>query len=282
MIINGKSLMDNHPILNQLYNFNLKDRQLGIVWLGQSGFLIKSKSAVFLIDPYLSDFAEQWTFGKHNEHIRMHPAPIAPKEIYGVDVVLCTHDHVDHIDPYSIPVLALRNPQTRFVAPLTAKNRILGLYVDESRLDVLSGLDSLEKGPVSVHAIPAAHSQLDYDKENGYPYLSYVIKVDGLTIFHAGDTVPYDKQAKYLSAFNIDVALLPVNGEKDPSLDLLPNFNIHQAVQFAQDINVKLTIPMHYDMFTINTININDFKMAAKDKINFQIVKLGAPLVLSL
>ena len=274
--------MDDHLILNQLYNFNLKDRQLGIVWLGQSGFLIKSKSAVFLIDPYLSDFAEQWTFGKHNEHIRMHPAPIAPKEIYGVDVVLCTHDHVDHIDPYSIPVLALRNPQTRFVAPLTAKNRILGLYVDESRLDVLSGLDSLEKGPVSVHAIPAAHSQLDYDKENGYPYLSYVIKVDGLTIFHAGDTVPYDKQAEYLSTFNIDVALLPVNGEKDPSLDLLPNFNIHQAVQFAQDINAKLTIPMHYDMFTINTIDINDFKMAAKDKINFQIVKLGEPLVLSL
>lgn len=30
--------------------------------------------------------------------------------------------------------------------------------------------------------------------QNGFHFLSYIIQVDGLTLFHAGDTVPYEGQ----------------------------------------------------------------------------------------
>ena len=91
--------MRKNPILEQLYSFELDRGQLAIVWLGQNGFLIRSRNCVFLIDPYLSDFAEQWTYGWKNEHIRMSSIPVQAKELYDIDYVLCTHDHVDHIDP---------------------------------------------------------------------------------------------------------------------------------------------------------------------------------------
>ena len=51
-------------------------------WLGQAGFVFRYGDRILLIDPYLSDFAEQWTFGRTNEHIRMTAAPVQAKELY--------------------------------------------------------------------------------------------------------------------------------------------------------------------------------------------------------
>ena len=274
--------MREHPILQKLYSFQLEDRQLGIVWLGQNGFLIKSKSCVFLIDPYLSDFAEQWTYGWQNEHIRMASIPVQPKELFGIDCVLCTHDHVDHIDPYSIPIIALRNPETQFVAPKAARIRMLGLFVEEDNLHLMHGQDSTNVTNLKIHAIPAAHKDMLHDKENGYHYLSYIIEVDGLTIFHAGDTIPYPGQTDYFEDFSIDLALLPINGRQPDELEFEPNYNIDEAINFAKAINAKMVIPMHYDMYTLNTANVGDFVTKAVGKIDYRVAQLGIPFIQSL
>jgi L-ascorbate metabolism protein UlaG (beta-lactamase superfamily) len=273
--------MRKHPILETLYNMELGDKEIGIVWLGQNGFLIKSKNCVFLFDPYLSDFAEQWTFGWKNEHIRMSSIPIKPKELYGIDYVLCTHDHVDHIDPFTIPIVALRNAETKFVAPKVAKQRMLSLFVEESNLLLLKGEDKIELPNIKVHAIPAAHSELKSDEENGFHFLSYLVEVDGVTIFHAGDTVPYEGQTSYFKDFDVDVALLPVNAYQPPELEFQPNFTISEAIDFANQINAKTLIPMHYDMYTLNTVNIGEFVNQANGKVNYKVAQTGIPFKIS-
>lgn len=274
--------MREHPILKELYDFRLQGRQFGIVWLGQNGFLIKSKSCVFFIDPYLSDFAEQWTFGWESEHVRMAGIPIQPKELYGIDYVLCTHDHVDHIDPFTIPIIALRNPDTQFVAPKVARTRMLGLYVNDSNLHLMRGKDSVELPQMKVHAIPAAHKKLLHDKENGFHFLSFIIEVDGLTLFHAGDTVPYKGQINYLKKFSIALAFLPINGRQPEELKFEPNFSIEEAINFANAVQAKMVIPMHYDMYTLNTANIRDFIIQTEGKLNYKVAQLGVPFLLSL
>ena len=273
--------MREHPILKTLYNFKSRESQLGIVWLGQNGFLIKSENCVILIDPYLSDFAEQWTYGWDNEHIRMTNIPIQPKELHGINYVLCTHDHVDHIDPFTIPIIALRNPDTKFVAPQVAEKRMIGLYVDQKNLFLLRGEDHLEFDQLKVHAIPAAHSKLTFDENNGYHFLSYIIEVDGLTIFHAGDTILYEGQIDYFKNFSIDLAFLPINGKQPDELNFEPNFTIEEAISFARNIDAKIVIPMHYDMFTLNTANIADFVIQAEGKIDFKIAQIGVPFLIS-
>lgn len=267
-----------HPILEKLYGMELKEKEIGIVWLGQNGFLIKSRSCVFLFDPYLSDFAEQWTYGWKNEHIRMSAIPIKPKELYGVDYVLCTHDHVDHIDPFTIPIIALRNPDTCFVSPKVARQRMLSLFVEDSRLFHLKGEDSLELPNIKIHGIPAAHSKLTRDTENGFHYLSYIVEIDGLTIFHAGDTIPFEGQTDYFKDFSVDLALLPINGYQPPELEFEPNFSISEAIDFAKKISAKKVIPMHYDMYTLNTANIADFVTQAEGNINYRVVQIGIPI----
>lgn len=270
-----------HPILEKLYNMELGEKEIGVVWLGQNGFLIKSKSCVFFFDPYLSDFAEQWTYGWKNEHVRMSSIPVKPKELYGVDYVLCTHDHVDHIDPFTIPIVALRNAETKFVSPKIARQRMLSLFVEESNLILLKGEDHIDLPEINIHAIPAAHSTLKKDEENGFHFLSYLVEVDGLSIFHAGDTIPYEGQTGYFKDFNVDVALLPINGSQPPELEFEPNFSIGEAIDFAKEIKAKKVIPMHYDMYTLNTANIADFVHEAKDKIDFAVAQMGIPFKIS-
>ncbi len=274
--------MRKHPILKALYDIDPKQKELVIVWLGQNGFLIKSRSRTVFFDPYLSDFAEQWTYERHNEHVRIHSIPVSPKEIYGVDYVFCSHDHVDHIDPFTIPIIALRNQDTGFIAPKAAENRMLALYVDKKNLFSMRGDDTLELGPLTISAVPAAHSKLDYDELTGYPYLSYVIQIDGVTILHAGDTVPYKGQVEKHSSFDIDLAFLPINGRKDPALEMEPNFSIDEAIEFALSVNAGLTIPMHYDMYTLNTAPIAEFIHKADGKINYRIAQMGTPFQLKL
>ena len=269
--------MRKHRILEQLYNKEPGNNEIGIVWLGQNGFLIKSKSCVFFFDPCLSDFAEQWTYGWKNEHIRMSAIPIQPKEIVGVDYILCTHDHVDHIDPFTIPIVALRNKETKFVTPKVAKQRMLSLFVEESNLILLKGEDFIELPDIKIHAIPAAHSKPEYESANGFHFLSYIVEVDDITIFHAGDTIPYEGQTGYFKDFQVDIAMLPINGSQPPELEFEPNFSIVEAIHFAKEIEAKTLIPMHYDMYTLNTANIADFVKLAEGNIKYRVAQNGIP-----
>jgi L-ascorbate metabolism protein UlaG (beta-lactamase superfamily) len=133
----------------------------------------------------------------------------------------------------------------------------------------------MSKFIIHIHAVPAKHEEFDKDPQRGYPYLSYVINIDGISMFHAGDTIPYDGQVERVKKHRIDLAFLPVNGRDElrHKFDLAGNFTCEEAVRFALDIKARLTIPMHYDMFTINTADINKFREKAdKHNLNHKIM----------
>jgi L-ascorbate 6-phosphate lactonase len=254
-----------NALINEIDKTHVKPGGLRIWWIGQEGFVIKSASLVIYIDPYLSTYAEKVTRGRPDEHVRIKPAPMQPEDVTHADIVLCTHDHADHIDPDSIPVIAARSPDARFVVPEAARETMLGFGIDDGRIHAMKGDDDLSLKEIKVHAIPAMHEEFDKHPEKGHPYLSYVISIDGINIFHAGDTIRYHGQAERLRQTRIDLAFLPINGRDDfrHGLDFAGNFDCEEAVRFARDINAGLTIPMHYDMFAINTADINEFRRIA-------------------
>ena len=220
------------------------------------------------IDPYLSDYAERITRGKANEHVRMTSAPMQPSDIAHADWVLCTHDHADHIDPDGIPVIAKQSPQAHFLVPQAARRTLLAMSISPQRIHTLRGDDSMSAGEMTVSAIPAKHEQFDQAAEDGYPYLSYVIRLEGMTLFHAGDTIPYPQQLEKVRPDRVDVAMVPINGRDDARrrLGCEGNFTCEEAVDFALRIEATLTIPMHYDMFTLNTADVNDFCRIADNR----------------
>ena len=82
------------------------------------------------------------------------------------------------------------------------------------------------------------------------------------TVYHSGDTVHYSGLVERLTPFNVDVAILPINGSR-PERKVAGNLNGSEAATLACAINAKLAIPCHYEMFTFNTAPPDTFVAAA-------------------
>jgi len=256
-----------NALVNQINETHVQPGSLRVWWIGQEGFVFKSAAQIVYIDPYLSTYAEKVTRGRPDEHVRISPAPMKPQDVDHADIVLCTHDHADHIDPDGIPVIAAASPRAAFIVPECARDTMRGFDIDDERIHTMKGDDELRLDGIRVYAVPAKHEQFDRHPQKGYPYLSYIIDIDGVTLFHAGDTIPYEGQTERIRKHRIDLAFLPINGRDEfrRKLDFEGNFTCAEAVRLALDIDAGLTIPMHYDMFAINTADINEFRRIAEE-----------------
>jgi len=271
-------------LIKEINDTVMEPGSLNIWWIGQEGYVIKSPDLVIYIDPYLSTYAEQITRGKPNEHVRMMQPPMRPEEVTNADLVLCTHDHIDHIDPEGIPIIALTSEQTKFIVPECARQTLLDFNIDEERIYTLHGDDALTMAGITVFAVPAKHERFDKDEIKGYPYLSYVIKIEGLNLLHAGDTIPYEGQIEKFRPHEIDLAFVPINGRDKfrHDLEFEGNFNCAEAVDFAHGVSAGLTVPMHYNMFSINTCDVEEFRqIATEKKLNHLIMEPSRPVVIT-
>jgi len=270
-----------NQLAQEIANAEVVPGSLRIWWIGQAGFVVKSSRLIIYIDPYLSDYCERITRGRPNEHVLITRPPLAPRDVDHADLVLCTHDHEDHLDPDGIPVIAGCSPRARFVVPRCALETMLRLGVSRERIYTLAGDDHLSAGDLEVYALPAMHETFNQHPENGFPYLSYLLKLEGISLFHAGDTIPYDGQIERAAAHRIDLALVPINGRDDfrRGLAIEGNFTSAEAVAFAAAVRAGLTIPMHYDKFTINTADVNEFgRLARKCGLSHRVMHVGQSL----
>src|SRR3954447_9928609 len=103
---------------------------LAIWWLGQSGFLTRGRGGTLVVDPYLSEHLTRKYEGTGRPHVRMTRAPIRGGELSGVDLVVASHKHSDHLDPGTLPDLLSRaSPTARLIVPssLLDHARAMGL-----------------------------------------------------------------------------------------------------------------------------------------------------------
>jgi L-ascorbate metabolism protein UlaG (beta-lactamase superfamily) len=212
-------------------------------WLGQHSFVLKLAGKVVYIDPYLSPSPARQT-----------PPLLTPEEIVHADLVLCTHDHGDHIDPFAIRGIAAASPHARFVAPRPHRQRLQECGVDESRLTLLSDRETTELEGITITAVKAQHEFFEEGPE-GFPYLGYVLEAEGLAAYHAGDTLAYDGLRATLSRWALDAAFLPINGRDAVRYrsGCIGNMTFQEAVDLAGDLQVRLAVPAHWDMFAGNS-----------------------------
>jgi L-ascorbate 6-phosphate lactonase len=234
-----------------LARLRLGSGQVALWWLGQAGFALRGGGATVLIDPFLS-----------SGHNRLVPRPFTPEQASGVDAILCTHEHIDHLDSDSLPAMAAASPDAMVVVPEPIVSQVTDLGIAPERVIAVQPEQPVELSGITVHPLPACHGvdvadAYGFGRElsNGrYRYLGYVVEADGVRVYHAGDTLVYEGMEDWLRRHPPDVALLPINGRDHFREDqnLVGNMDHREAAQLAATVGVGLLVPMHYDMFAIN------------------------------
>lgn len=166
-------------------------------------------------------------YGKHTDYAAEFPK---------ADVILVTHEHPDHLDDAALKTLEGEN--TVLILNKTSADRI-------GRGEVIANGQSREfpKG-ITLDAVPAYNTtpgrEKFHPKGNGN---GYVLTIDGLRIYIAGDTEDVPEMANLK---DIDVAFLPVNQPY--------TMTIEQCVKAANMFKPKVLIPYHFSQTDISSI----------------------------
>ena len=238
--------------------------QLHLWWLGQSGFLVQWQGRHLLLDPYLSDALTKKYAATDRPHTRMTERVVAPERLNFIDAVTSSHNHTDHLDADTLRPLLRVNPNIELVVP--EANRAFVTERLQVPVEFPRGLDAgefLQTGVFKIHAVPAAHNTLERDAQGRHKFLGYVIEGGPWKIYHSGDTLRYDGMVEGLRRFEIDVALLPINGDR-PERKVAGNLNGREAATLAKEIGARMVIPCHYEMFEFNTSSTEEFVATAE------------------
>jgi len=247
-----------------------------IWWLAQSGFLIQWNGVCVLFDPYLSDSLTRKYLTTNKPHTRMSELVIEPQLLDCIDIVTSSHNHTDHLDGETLIPLFKVNPTIQFIMPEANRDFVVDRV--RCRHDFPVGLNDGEEVKMkgfTFHGVPAAHNELERDEQGRCKYMGYVVQFGKWAVYHSGDTLWYDTMVEILKPFHVDVAFLPINGN-DPARGVAGNLNTKEAAELGKAIGARLVIPHHYDLFTFNTANPEDFATVANNLHQpYRILKSG-------
>jgi len=237
--------------LTRLASIDLAPTQAALSWFGQASFAARSGGATVLLDPFLSPYDG-----------RLHDSPLRPEDVRGVDIVLCSHEHVDHFDTPSLPAIASASPGAVFVLPSPIVDMATEAGIAAHRVVGLQPGETVEIAGIQIGAVPARHG---VTMEDAYGFgedlsgglirfLGFVVDLGEVRVYHAGDTILYEGMETLLRDRAVDVALLPINGRdaEREARGIVGNMDHREAAWLASGMGAGLLVPMHYDMFARN------------------------------
>jgi len=239
--------------------------RVGATWLGQSGFVLRSRETTLLIDPFLSPHQG-----------RRYESALPPDSATGIDLVFCSHEHADHFDAGSAPAIAKASPGATFVVPAPIVDMVTEAGIATDRVLGVQPGETHELDGIAVRPVPARHGVTMADAYGFGEELSgglirfvgFVLDIEGVRIYHAGDTIHYEGMEATVGALRPNIALLPVNGRhaEREARGIVGNLNEREAAWLAATIGSETLIPMHYDLFTQNLGSAPEVVEAAEEE----------------
>ena len=205
----------------------LEYRGLKMSWLGHDGFRIKNTKTIY-VDPYLIKTSEE------------------------ADIILITHEHYDHCNPGAVKRIS--SAKTTIITTAVVKSQLSGTKAKEIR--AARPGEKIVVDNVSIQTVPSYN--VNKFRSPGTPFhpkqdemLGFIITIDGVRIYHAGDTDSIPE----MEGLNVDIACLPVSGTYVMTAD--------EAAESTRRLKPKIAIPMHYGSIVGDERDAERFKKLA-------------------
>jgi len=258
-----------------------QDFEVPIQLLGQAGCCIRFPGLTLYVDPYLSNSVEELD---GPDLKRQTPIAVRPDEVTDADWVLVTHEHIDHCDPHTLPAMAEASPRCKFLGPAVVLAILSGWGIAGSRLHLAEEMWLPLSEDVSVHAVPAAHPDIQIDEAGRLKCVGYVVRYGHKRIYLAGDTCVREEILAALRALSpIDAALLPVNEHNffRGRRGITGNMSVREAFELARETGIRRVIPVHWDMFAANAVHPEEIELIyEKTRPGFELLMGMAPQTL--
>jgi L-ascorbate metabolism protein UlaG (beta-lactamase superfamily) len=230
----------------------LRTRGNSLTWLGHAAFRITTPTGkVVLIDPWIAS----------------NPScPAELKKLEGVDTMLITHGHFDHIaDAVELG--------KKFKPEIVAIYEI-GQWLESKGVQNVRAMNkggTLRVGEIEVTMVNAIHSCGILDEGKivyGGEACGYVVRLPGgLTIYHAGDTAVFGDMKLIADLYAPELALLPI-GDR---FTMSPR----EAALAIRLLNVRHVVPMHFGTFPLLTGTPDELNRITQDIAGLEIHALA-------
>ena len=198
-----------------------------ITWLGQAGLLFEHNGYKIMIDPYLSDSVVKVN-PKNYRRIAVDESLFEIKP----DIMIFTHNHLDHYDPETAPRFITSESMMTVLAPSSVWGEVRKIGGDNNYV-LFNRHTQWSQYGLTFTAVKAEHSD---------PTPIGIIIDDGEKKYYVtGDTL-YNEGIFADIPNDIYVVFLPINGVGN-------NMNMIDAARFVGRIGAEKCVPLHIGMF---------------------------------
>lgn len=196
---------------------------------------------VVALDPYLSNSCQPLGAEGGLNMDRQVPPPLQPASLAGIDLYVLTHSHQDHLDPETLSAYRQSGGHGPYLAPAETVEKLHSLGVPPSETRLVWPNKTHTVGDMTLRAtfaIPFAGDDLTH--------VGYLLFIDdGPTVYFTGDTAYHEILSLSVGPHRPDIMVTVINGA-------FRNMGPAEAAHLAKQLNPKVVIPCHHDLFLDN------------------------------
>ncbi len=198
---------------------------MDITLIGQSTLLIKTSNVSIMTDPWWGSF----------EFLRGVPLTVDPEKIDPIDLMLVSHNHVDHWCRAAVRLAADR--EIPVIGSVRAARRATRGGV--KNVTALKPGESCDFKGLVIHATPAFHP---FAKDA----VGFVVKGDECFYF-SGDTRYDGEIVKFLGRFDLDCVFLQTAASTYPLVGK-DGMELDDAARLVEEVGPKVAVPVHFQV----------------------------------
>ncbi len=222
------------------------DSGLSAIWLGHASVLVEINGVRLLSDPVLSDRVSPLPIGP----TRLHRAPIKMEDLRGIDAVLISHDHYDHLDMPTTKALAQKG--TQFFVPLGIGAHLERWEVQPEQIHEMEWWQSVDFKGITINCTPARHYSGRKKMDNSTLWSSWFVKGPKNSFYFSGDTgyAPHFREIQNrLGTPNMTLMKVGAYGEPESWNDI--HMNPEDAIKAQMDLGAEILLPVHWATFDL-------------------------------